>query len=694
MVAGFGVVLSFLLLWRDAITVQGKPLPWVVASTICILAIVRSRMLPPFHVTRYDLLFVLVALFIVYLGTIRELALFSMCVLAPLALVDLYGFMPSFHMEILLIVAGTGLGVLLPILRPHCAFKRDACAMGLSAVILVLIGVVSFFMVRFPMGNPKNKRVIFDTGHGTTESPLIDYTRGIESGAEFGHAHLMRFLSMYGFQCKTADTISGDSLSGASILVLIMPSKPYTREEIESIRAFVAEGGGLLAIGDHTDISHVLSSLNPVIEQFGIRLRFDTVWLQKNDRINLRYRPHPATFDLPMVNFSVGASLHITPPGRPVIVSQFGAFSDTGDPENGAHAYLGNSLRDPNEAMTDLCLTADCLYGKGRVFVTGDSAYFQNGSLHRNRLFAYQLFDWLNRQNEGEGMRIMPFIVLLSLMVTLICLTGYRMGSYSLLVPAAFLVILCSLWMGTIRNLRGLPRPEQLSATIFIDMTHQNEYSIYWINREKSDTNLDGMTGQIIRSGILPILGDRGPITPESLRGHRAVFVICPNAPFSEEEIAAIEDFVEDGGGLLLVEGPRKWATSNTLWERFGLIKHRYPLSVNRPILSPFGLPIRLQYGNFRAAFLPHPITSGITHINMVNPCAVQGGFPVAFIENVPVVNFVEFGKGRVVAIGDDRIFANYMTEYEEKVIDPEKLRFTWNLIDYLAYETVRHQGN
>ncbi|MGA1794736.1 MAG: DUF4350 domain-containing protein [bacterium] len=685
---------SFLLLWRDGINVQKKSLYWVVASIICILAIVRSRVLPPAHVTRYDILFIIVALSLVYRGTIRELALFMICVLAPLALAELYGFMPSFTAEIMLIGAGIGIGALLPRVRPRFTSKGGAWAAILGAVLLVLIGVVSCLMVCFPLGNPKNKRVVFDTGHGTTESPLIDYTRSIDTGAEFGHAHLVRFLSMHGFHCEMADSIAGDTLSGASILVLIMPSLPYSPEEIETIRVFVAEGGGLLVIGDHTDISHVLSSLNPVIEQFGIRLRFDTIWLQRNDRINLDYRHHPATFDLAMVNFSVGASLDITPPSRPVIVSPCGTFSDRGDPENAAHAYLGNSVRDSGEEMTDLCLIADCLYGRGRVVVMGDSSYFQNASLYRNRVFAYRLFDWLNRRNGERGMRVMLLIVFLSLIAVLTVLTGYGSGFHGSLLPAASLIILCSLWMGTLRNLTRLRRPEPLFATIFIDMTHQNEYSLYWINREKADTSLDGFTGQIIRSGMFPVIDTEGPITSESLRGHRAVFVICPNAPFSEEEIEAIEEFVENGGGLLLVEGPRKWATSTALWERFGLIKHRYPLSVNRPILSPFGLPIRLQYGNFRASFIPHPITRGITQINMVNPCAIQGGFPVAFIDNVPVVNFMEYGKGRIVAIGDDRFFANYMTEYQEKVIDPEKLRLTWNLIDYCAYETVQREGH
>lgn len=229
--------------------------------------------------------------------------------------------------------------------------------------------------------------------------------------------------------------------------------------------------------------------------------------------------------------------------------------------------------------------------------------------------------------------------------------------------------------------------PENVFNTILVDMAHQNEYTSYWTNREKTDTCIDGMIGQIIRTGIHPVIDPEYPITLDKIQSHKALFVICPNKPYKDKEIEAIAQFVENGGGLLLVEGPRKWAASHDLWERFGLIKDRYPLSAQKPVLSPLGLPLRLHYGNFRAQFIPHPVTMGVSIINMVNPCMVRGGYPVAFIDGNPVINFKEFGKGKIVAIGDDRFFANYITEIENKIIDPDKIRLIWNIIDYLAYE-------
>ena len=71
----------------------------------------------------------------------------------------------------------------------------------------------------------------------------------------------------------------------------------------------------------------------------------------------------------------------------------------------------------------------------------------------------------------------------------------------------------------------------------------------------------------------------------------------------------------------------------------------------------------------------------------MVNPCRVKGGLPLAFIDGIPVIHFKKFGKGRIVAIGDDRFFANYITEFNETVIDPDKVRILWNIVEYITHE-------
>ncbi|MGA1841090.1 MAG: hypothetical protein ACMUIU_10735 [bacterium] len=685
--AGILIFVSFILLWRGFFDFNKDWWSWFFASIICILALLRRSLIPPPVFSVYDAFFIFVALSLIYRPSkIKEYLMFSSCLLAPLSLAGIYGFIPSSFMSLILIFLGILLGLILPGTKSFFS-EKDFRAFDfiLCFLLVILLGIFSFLKLSFFKGSPKNKRVLFDIGHGTTESPFIDYTRDIEGSAEFGHAKLVELVKNYSFDCGFIEDINPDELSNSSILVLIMPSRPYGIEEIKAIKGFVSAGGGLLVIGDHTDISNTLSALNPVIGQFGIRLRFDTIWIQTNSRTNLCYRPHPAIFDLERVNFSVGASIDIDFPARPVIISKYGTFSDLGDPANNAHAYLGNSKPDPGEKRNDLCLIADSLYGRGRVFVMGDSSYFQNASIYQNWAFAFRVFDWLNHCNDGNTKKRTLVVTIIILMAIILFLMVYRRLWPSILLPFLITVLVFSVWLSGLYNSIRFPKPEKIFDTVFVDMAHHNEYTLYWVDREKEDTCIDGLIGQIIRTGFFPVIDEHDPVTIEKLMDHKAIFIICPNKPFTDDEIEAISCFVENGGGLLLVEGPRKWAIPSALWERFGLIRDRYPLSVNRPVLSPFGLPIRLPYGNFRAQFIAHPMTEGISALNMVNPCRIQGGFPVAFIDGIPVINFKEFGEGRIIAIGDDRFFANYMTEFQEKIIDPDKLRIAWNIVHYLT---------
>lgn len=688
-VIGILASIAFIILWRDLIHLKKDWLSWIFAITICSLALIRRSLLPPFVFKIYDIFFIFIALSFIYRPSrIKNLLVFSSWLIAPISLAGIYGFIPSSYMGLLLVSLGILLGMIFPKFKSFFNHKDfRSLDFALCFLLAVLFAIFSISKLSYTKGFPKNKRVLFDIGHGTTESPHIDYNQNIDKSAEFGHGKLLKLLIDYGFDCDFTEEITSNSISQSSVLVLIMPSNPYKKDEIKAIKDFVSAGGGLLVIGDHTDISNTLSALNPVTEQFGIRFRFDTIWIQTNSRINLCYRPHPVIFDLEKVNFSVGASLDLESPARPVIMSKYGTFSDLGDPANETHAYLGNSKPDTWERTNDLCLIADSLYGKGRVFVLGDSSYFQNTSIYQNWAFAYRLFDWLNHYNDESGRKKALLITIIIFMSVILGLMTYRRLWPSSLLPVLIIILIFSIWFGGLYNLKRFPKPEQIYNTLLVDMAHQNEYTLYWISREKLDTCIDGMIGQIIRTGFSPVINTHEPITIENLIGHKAIFIICPNVPFSDEEIESISFFVENGGGLLLVEGPRKWAISNTLWEKFGLIRDRYPLSVIKPLLSPFGLPIRLQYGNFRAQFIPHPVTEGISTINMVNPCSVQGGFPIAFIEGIPVINFKEFGEGRIVVIGDDRFFANYMTEFQEKIIDPDKIKIIWNIVAYLTNE-------
>jgi hypothetical protein len=374
-------------------------------------------------------------------------------------------------------------------------------------------------------------------------------------------------------------------------------------------------------------------------------------------------------------------------------VAGYGIFSDRGDPGAPENAYIGNSKLDRDEQVGDLVLAAFSKYRKGKVLVFSDSAYFQNTSLYRNYAFAYQVFDWLNRDNFQSSrfwLWSIPFFVLLLVIIP------YQRGRPLTFMPVCVVLsLVAAIVISSYLNTRYYPKINYraLPNKVLFDFSHQNEYSTYWFIREHSDVGIDSIIQQAIRIDYHPFTKEKGKITYEELKDYVAYISVAPNIPFTSKEIESISRYVEEGGGLLVVDGPRKWSICNPLLERFKLNKDKYPIGVKYPILSPENLPQKLPYGSFYATFSNHELAEGVWSIFCINPCKVTGGDPVAFIYDLPIITATRYGEGKVVLIGDDRFFANYVTETEKGVVDPDKLRLTWNILEYLNKSIRKKQG-
>ena len=66
-------------------------------------------------------------------------------------------------------------------------------------------------------------------------------------------------------------------LSGYDVLILKTPEEPIPDAEIAAIDRFVRRGGGLLLVGDHTNLLGMGTHLNALSARHGIRFRYDSV---------------------------------------------------------------------------------------------------------------------------------------------------------------------------------------------------------------------------------------------------------------------------------------------------------------------------------------------------------------------------------------------------------------------------------
>ncbi|MBU0700980.1 hypothetical protein KKE26_06780, partial [bacterium] len=83
--------------------------------------------------------------------------------------------------------------------------------------------------------------------------------------------------------------------------------------------------------------------------------------------------------------------------------------------------------------------------------------------------------------------------------------------------------------------------------------------------------------------------------------------------------------------------------------------------------------------------FIKHPITQGINSIWFMTPVAVRGGILLAYVYDYPTMVYKKYGAGRVVVVGDDLFFANYISEGEKGIVDYDKVVLNWNLMKWLV---------
>jgi hypothetical protein len=146
-------------------------------------------------------------------------------------------------------------------------------------------------------------------------------------------------------------------------------------------------------------------------------------------------------------------------------------------------------------------------------------------------------------------------------------------------------------------------------------------------------------------------------ITTESLANCDILFVHMPSTKFSADEVKAINQFVEKGGGLFMVMDADYWSTleqvnANDIVKPYGIIyKGDNPDGQSDGGYSVAGTVATKQY-----------------KIPYHGARVVEGGTPFCFsnaTKENPFGVYKEVKKGKVVAMGDGMV-SLYMTEWKD----------------------------
>ena len=511
---------------------------------------------------------------------------------------------------------------------------------SLGAIVLAIAGSVMLIigMLLDVPGRRKDSHVWVDEYHSTwepTDKPFDTEWYGHDSGYNF--YCIYDYISHFYETQRLKNPIDDAVLKNCDVLIVKVPTERYSQKEIAAIERFVERGGGLLLIGEHTNVFNTGTHINDVAKVFGFSFRYDCLFgidtvfsqLYKTPLV-----PHPIVQDMPSLDFAVSCSI------SPGLSSGRAVIRSTGLKNLMADYHASNfypQVEDLAEmrygAFVQLWTTH---HGSGRVAAFSDSTIFSNFATFEPGKAELMLgmLEWLNHSNSPYPLRL--FLIVLGL--------GFLVVGFSLCRKknVAWLIIACSVIFGW------------SIAVVGTRAIHKHSMSIPTAVRPIVEVVIDRTVcnGPLSKSGFISGKKDGfgiferwilrlGYFTSrksgnEALTGDLVVF-LDPNQTVTDNFREELIDYVEQGGKVLILDSPANiGSTANSLLYPFGLS------------VSP---NLRLR-GQLKAP-------ENWPTIQIDSTCEIKGGEPVAVVVNVPVISRIHYGSGTVTVVGFSSRFAD-----------------------------------
>lgn len=527
--------------------------------------------------------------------------------------------------------------------------RRLALPTALRSATLVVAGVTMLMVAVFwiPTGKPRAGRIIFVERHSTWEPTIEPYGTEIygEAGS-YTYAAIYEFCGQFFEMSRLLEheAIDDQRLAACDVLIIKTPTARYAPDEVDAVERFVRGGGGLLMIGDHTNVFNMNTYLNDISRRFGFTFRNDLLFCVSSP-YEQQYHPppmrHPALQHLPPLDFAVACSID---PGRStgrMVIRAAGLWSLP-------PAYQEINYHPQAEYRPDMQYGAWCqawatYQGRGRVIGFGDSTLFSNFCTYqpgKAELFV-GMVQWLNHRSWADAAWAWWLLRLPSVLVGgLLAGWGVRIGWAA---------------VGTRRLAMASGLAAWALAAMFVDAW--NRTAMPWpvaqrpiphvvIDREISDVPL--FTGAFAddREGLgygmfeqwIPRLGHSlSRRSGADVFSGDALVIITPTRSVSDRYLDDLKRFVSGGGHLLVLDSPDvQGSTALSILEAFDMAA--FPTS---PLAE--AAPLRISGSDH--------------HPPMLASHAIVGDQPIGWWNEHVVAASSRHGQGMVTAIGFGSLF-------------------------------------
>jgi len=492
-------------------------------------------------------------------------------------------------------------------------------------------------------GIKKQGRILVDEKHSNWEWTTQKFdTTWYGEKASYNYYCLYDFISHYYNVQRNFDTLTPGILDKYDILIIKTPTSRFSSNEIEAIVNFVEHGGSLFLIGDHTNVFGTSSCLNPIAQKFGVKYNYDATYDLSSGKLTF-YRPtnllsHPVIQNVDYLLFGTSCSLE-TGVSSESVITGYGIKSMYLDYSR--KNFFPDGADSPTMSCGLFTQMAAVKSGKGRVLFFTDSTIFSNFWMFMSgkpELFLGSL-NWLNRQNYldflnylfilfGIGFTALFFILQRkyecnsSLFILLLYGT---MGVCVGIVSAYFLNKYCY----------ELPNPHTKYTTVSFDLEHSN---IELPDKELTENQYTSYATFYVWTQRINLFPKTDYSLDNAIKNSDVLCVITPDRRFSDTQLQNLYSFVSNGGKLLVMDNSANTeSTANAVLQLFSM-------SYEKQILNQ----------NFSHDTLRNTISSTQQYL------MVRGGTYLFGNERgYSVANYVQVGKGKVIAFSDSQLFCD-----------------------------------
>jgi hypothetical protein len=285
--------------------------------------------------------------------------------------------------------------------RPREARPSRRCLVAYGAFAVLLAAV--FWE---PVGIPKQGALLISTFHTKWSRTDRAYDKEwFGSASGYNYYSLKKYLEVFHDVRELTARLSDEALEGVSVLLVYDPDRPFAPEEIEAVRKFVKRGGGLLLIGDHTNVFGSAAHLNELCRPFGFQYRDDVLFDQTADFFQILFPGKGSSFLLKGIDvFKFRGPCSIRPESLFTSTVMEIPHSKSLRAIYSVNNFYPRPADNPAMKTGRFAVAVTAHYGLGRVFAFGDSTIFSQFELFcpgKYELLA-NVTGWLDRRDRFQ----------------------------------------------------------------------------------------------------------------------------------------------------------------------------------------------------------------------------------------------------------------------------------------------------